>query len=289
MPHIRLCALLFLTASSLVAADPARVADARKLQEERRLPEARAAWEAILHEEPEHVEALFGLAITHLEAEEPKAAVAPLEKLVALHPAEARYHRVLGDAYGLCAQEASIFSKLGLARKCIGAYDRAMELAPDDVSYRRARYDFYSMAPGMAGGGKDREDAELAHIERLDPEQAALIRAEGFVREKKHEEAFAVLEELHRRAPENKVAVYQLGRLAAISGLRLESGAAALVDYLAHMPVPGEPPLWAAHWRLAQVLEKQGDVPQARAHYTQALALNSACDDARTALERLKP
>lgn len=288
MPHLRLTALLLLVASDLIAAEPARVADARRLHEEQRLPEARAAWEAILQAEPDHAEALFGLAITHLEADDAKSAVPPLEKLVGLRPEEARYHRVLGDAYGLCAQQASIFSKLGLARKCIAAYDRAVELAPDDVSYRGARYDFYSMAPGLAGGGRDKAEAELAEIERLDPAHGALIRAEAFVRENKHDEALAVLEELHRRTPENKVAVYQIGRVAAISGRKLEGGAAALADYLAYTPRPGEPPLWAAHWRLGQILEKQGSIEEARAHYTQALALNASCEDARQAIERLK-
>jgi Flp pilus assembly protein TadD len=71
-------------------------------------------------------------------------------------------------------------------------------------------------------------------------------------------------------------------------GQRLDQGASALRQYLASTPTEDEPPLWAAHWRLGQILEKMSDVPGARAEYAAALKLNPTQPQLVEAAARLK-
>lgn len=287
--HLRLCVLLCLTSAGLLAADSERLAEARKLHQEHHFAEARAAFESIIKAEPENPEALLGLGYAQMELGDLPASVATFEKLATLAPSVAHYQQALGDAYGLSAQKASIFSQMGLARKCIAAYDRAVALEPDNLRYRRARYEYYLSAPAIVGGGKDKALAELAEIERRDPLQGGLLRVELLLKDKHAADAFAVLHALREQRPENMVVVYQLGRVAAVTGENLDDGIAALTQYLACTPQPGEPPIWAAHWRLALALEKKGSLDDARAHYTKALRLNADCTEARDALKRLAP
>jgi tetratricopeptide (TPR) repeat protein len=215
------------------------------------------------------------------------AAVRYLEKAAANNPSQARYHHELGDAYGILAQKASMFSKMGYAKKCIAAYDRAVALEPDDVEYRKSRYEFYRAAPSMVGGGMDKALAEVGEIEKRDPVQGAGLRSDLKQKEGKTDEAFAILVELRAKLPDSKVLQFQFGRLVAMTGDKLDEGETALKEYLAYAPKPGEPPLWSAHWRLAQIFEKKGALTEARTQYEETLRLNPAFERAREALKRL--
>lgn len=81
--------------------------------------------------------------------------------------------------------------------------------------------------------------------------------------------------------------LYQIGRLAAVSGERLERGEGALREYLAVGPEPNSPSLAAARWRLGMVLERQGRVAEARRECEAALVLDPKLEGARGSLRKL--
>jgi tetratricopeptide (TPR) repeat protein len=124
-------------------------------------------------------------------------------------------------------------------------------------------------------------------MQKLDVVRGTLALAELSVADKKYEEAFETLENFRRSHPEALDAGYQIGRVAALSGLRLDEGAASLKDYLAHTPDDNQPPLWAAHWRLGQIFEKKGDPAAARTEYAEALKLNPTQPQLIEAMKRL--
>jgi tetratricopeptide (TPR) repeat protein len=194
----------------------------------------------------------------------------------------------LGDAYGVSAEQAGLFSKLGLARQCGAAYERAVALAPGDVSARYALFTFYRQAPSIAGGGFDKARAQAAEIQNLEPVRGTLALAELNVAEKKYAEAFALLVNLRRSHPGAIAATYQIGRAAAMSGLELEQGEAALKEYLHRSPGEEDAPLWAAHWRLGQIFERKGDRAAARAEFAAALQLNPTQPQLLEAMARVK-
>ena len=262
--------------------------DAAALYGDHKFGEAQAAFERLAAAEPGNAEAAYYLGLLALHRNEPEEAVRLLEKATTLAPSTARYLRALGDAYGVSAQQAGLFSKLGFARKCGAAYEQAVKLDPDNVAIRYALFSFDRQAPGIAGGGLDKARAEALEIRKRDPVQGAIALAEVSVAEKKFEEAFAVLEELHRDHPEAALADYQFGRAAAMCGAHLEEGVAALRRYLAHTPGDTEPQPWAAHWRLGQILERQGDLAGARAEFAAGLKENPAQPQLIDAMRRVE-
>jgi tetratricopeptide (TPR) repeat protein len=315
--------LLFLSLAAPVwaAAEPTRFETAVGLFQGKKYPEAQAAFEKIAAAEPKNAEAAYYLGQLALRRSNQEQAVQWLEKATQLALEKSSYFNALGDAYGLSAQKAGIFSKMGFAKKCLAAYDKAVALDPDNLEARENRVGFYREAPGLVGGGMDKAYAEAAEIQKRDwmrgssllislhvsqkkrPEAYALaeeirkrdwargaqILGDLYVDDKKFTEAFALLDEAEARYPDKQVLLYQAGRLAALSGQQLDRGEAALKKYLGYTPANGEPGIFAAHWRLGDIYAKKGDKTAARAEYEASLKLRPGFKPAQDALNNLKP
>ncbi|MDD2763897.1 MAG: tetratricopeptide repeat protein [Opitutaceae bacterium] len=262
--------------------------EAQELYRARRYVEAQAAFEQLIAAEPGNAEAAYRLGRLALLRDDPATAVKWLEKATALTPQSSSYFKSLGDAYGLSAQEAGLFSKPGFARKSLAAYQKGVELDPQSVSAREALYTFHRQAPAIAGGGAAKARTEALEIQKLNAVRGTVLLVDLGVAEEKYQEAFDALENLRRTHPESLAALYQIGRVAALSGLRLEQGEAALKECLAHTPDETQAPLWAARWRLGQIFEKKGDPASARAEYAAALKLNPDQPQLIEARERVK-
>ncbi len=99
----------------------------------------------------------------------------------------------------------------------------------------------------------------------------------------------ATLADAEKAVPDNFGPFYQAGRLLLTTpGGDLSRAERYLKKYLTLDPEPGQPGHAAAHWRLGQLLEKQGKKPEAIAELEQAVRLNPALEDARKDLKRLK-
>ena len=280
-----LLALACVASAGLLRA--ATLAEAQELYRAKRYAEARTAFEQVAAAEPDNADAAYHLGQLALMRDEQEEAVKWLEKATTLAPQSAPYFKALGDAYGLSAQKAGLFSKLGFARKCLAAYEKGVALDPQSVSARNALFTFYRQAPAIIGGGMDKARVQAQEIQKLDVVRGTLALAELSLADKKYDEAFEALENLRRNHPETLDAGYQFGRVAALSGLRLDEGAAALKEYLTHTPDDNQPPLWAAHWRLGQIFEKKGDPAAARTEYAAALKLNPTQPQLIEAMKRL--
>ena len=260
----------------------------RRLFQARKLPEAQAAFAKIAAVEPKNAEAASYLGLLALMRNDSEQAVQWLEKATQLAPANSYYCRLLGDAYGQSAGKAGVFSKFGFAKKCLACYDKAIELDPNNLDARNGRIEYYRRAPAIVGGGMDKAYAEAAEIRRRDPLRGATVLGDLYVAEKKYTEAFALLDELIAQNSANQALLYQVGRLAAISGQQLDRGESALQEYFHHEPTPNEPPLYNAHWRLGTLYERKGDKAAARAEYETALQLRPNYSAAQNALKQLQ-
>ena len=261
---------------------------AEELYNARRYVEARAAFEQVIAAEPNNASAAYHLGDLAMMRDAPEEAAQWLEKATELAPKSSQYFHALGDAYGLSAQKAGLFSKLGFARKCQAAYEHAVALDPEDIEARYALFTYCRQAPSIAGGGLDKARTQAIEIQKRDHLRGALALVEVSVADHKFAEAFAALDEIRRLHPDSSIANYQFGRAAAMCGQRLDQGASALRQYIATTPDEDQPPLWAAHWRLGQILEKMGDVPGARAEYAAALKLNPTQPQLVEAARRVK-
>jgi hypothetical protein len=124
---------------------------------------------------------------------------------------------------------------------------------------------------------------------RLAPDSLAPLRGLASVHAaaKRWDAAFAALDRVLARDPGDLTALYNTGRVAALSGARLESGERALRAYLARHHRPDLPSHAAAHWRLGMILEARGDLAGARREYGSALRLDPQHADAQAALRAL--
>lgn len=279
---------LCLLPSALAAADPAAFAAAVELYQQRKPLEAQQAFEALAQSDPENGDIQFYLGRLALQRDNPSQALVHLEKAVALAPHDSRFHLRLGDAYGRSAQKAGLFSKMSLAAKCRAEYEKAVELDPKSLEARLSLLGFYQQAPAIAGGGLDKAHVQAEEIKKLDANRGRIAVAGLYVVEKKYDLAFAEFETALQQNPADYAALYQTGRLAAITGEKLDRGLTTLRQCLTQNPPEGQPPHAAAHWRIGNILEKIGDQPGARAAYEAALKVDPKFPQAIDSLQKLK-
>jgi tetratricopeptide (TPR) repeat protein len=314
-------AALLLLAAPLDAQRP-ELAPAVQLFDRGQFAEAKPLFVAAAQRDPRNAEAHYYLGRVAMHDGALADATRALERATALDATRSVYFEWLGNAYGLQARRANVLKQAGLARKTIGAWDRAVALDPGNLDARANRMQYYLEAPGFLGGSEDKAVAEAAEIRRRDPYRGALATAVLHERKKRYadaertyldairqfpdslglryrlgfgyqaikqwDKAFAVWDDLLRVRPGEAGALYQVGRTGALSGQRLDRAEQALREYLRTTRGPTDPPAGAAHYRLGMVLEQRGDRAGARTEYEAALRLDPAHKDAKAALKKLE-
>jgi len=271
--------------------------------------------------EPKNADAKVLWVRVLLQHGEAKKAIAIAKDAVELAPDNARTHYWLGNAYGHRIGQVGMISKLAIAPKLRGAFERAVALDPDLVDARNSLVDFYLQAPSAMGGGIDKARSQVAQIAARDPAMGHAANARVLIADDKLDEALAELEAAHAAKPEEAryrlnlglayqqakqwerafavfqhwveedqdatSAWYQLGRTSALSGLQVDVGIAALQRYLSLPIAPGTPEAQHAWYRLGQVLALAGRKDEARGAFRKALAIDSHHADAKAALAKL--
>lgn len=287
LPLSIVCLLAGLPPAATAA--PADLESARALFTARKLAEAQQTFEQLAAADPKHPDVNYYLGQLANRRNEPDKALKYFEAAVAAAPSDARHHHGLGDAYGRSAQQAGVLSKFGLAKKCLAAYQRAVELEPGNLDFRQSLFEYYRQAPGLAGGGFDKAAAQAAAMKQIDPTRGRIAFATLYAGEKKYEQAFAEFDEVLKTNPDDYTTLYQVGRLAAITGHYVDRGVASLRRCLA-LPAPTTPNTpghAAAHWRLGQLREKQSDPASARIAYEAAVKLDPTFNPAADSLRKL--
>lgn len=249
------------------------------------------------------------------------AAIEKAEAWAKREPQSSVAHLWLGRVYGRQAIEANVFTKLSWAGKCREAWETAVKLDPSNIDARFDLLGYYLQAPGVAGGGRDKAEATLPEIDALNASFGELARgqikasekdlagalrhfeaavtadpdsvrartalASLHLREKRNIEARAVWQQLLERKPEDAYAVYQLGRMAAVTGEELEDGLAKLDAFLTMAETPDDLSKPAAHWRRGQILVKLGRTEEARAALQLAMSDADVASLAKADLDKL--
>lgn len=144
----------------------------------------------------------------------------------------------LGDAYCNQAQQASMFSALGLAKKCIAQYETAVQQFPDNANALVAAMRFYFEAPGVAGGSSKKGRELLAKLDEVSAEDANTYRI--FLREKEGDSAgaMALADKLSQQRLESARNHYELARF--YRDKQLLAKAKPLFEALRNKPVTAE-------------------------------------------------
>jgi tetratricopeptide (TPR) repeat protein len=129
--------------------------------------------------------------------------------------------------------------------------------------------------------------AQVAEIRRLDAANGRVAFATVCLADSRYSEAFAEFAPVLRQYPDDFLALYQIGRCAAVSGQQLDRGIAALRRCLI-LPEPeaatGLPSYANVHYRLGNLLEKEGRGEEAKREYARASAANADFRPAKVVL-----
>jgi tetratricopeptide (TPR) repeat protein len=311
---------LSLLAGSAEAAE-SRSDEGARLFAARKFEQARLSLEGAVRDDPADALAASYLGRVYLAEGSSDLAIEWMERSIALEPSSAEYHLWLGRAYGYQAIRASVLKQPALAKKVRKEFEQASRLDPDNLEARFGLIEFYLQAPGILGGsekkakeqaeevrkrnelqghrafgriaehGKDFDQAlreyERAGAEFAEKAEPAYWTGALYTRRKEYAKAFDVYEKLLEKNPAEMAACYQIGRVAALSGERLERGAECLRSYLLREPGPDDPSLASAHYRLGLLYEKKGSRELARREYSAALEIEPTLADARQALKKI--
>lgn len=275
-------------ATTALGLDPAQAVRIHDLVRHRQFPEAQAELEQIVAANPRDAEAQYRLGKVRLDRGQLEDSVRALETATSLAPGNSDYYRVLGDAYGISAQRAGLFAKLGFARKCKAAYDKAVALDPKNINARWSVMEYCRQAPAIVGGGMDGAYTQAAEIRKLDARRGIAAYAMLYATEKKYDEAFAMFGEALKTAPDDYEVLYRIGQFAAISGREVDRGIASLQRCLELSPPSNSPGHAPVQWRLGNLLAAKGDKAGARAAYEAALKIDPNFPQALEALRKLQ-
>jgi tetratricopeptide (TPR) repeat protein len=135
-----------------------------------------------------------------------------LEKALKAYP-QAETYNLAGGIYGTQAGQASIFSKLGYAKKSKKYLQKAYDADPTNVAYISGLIQFNIQAPGIAGGDMDAVESLLKQMEKYNKKQAIILRIQYLIEEEDEETALRYLDEEISKNPSNVGLVYSKGFL----------------------------------------------------------------------------
>ena len=311
--------LLTLVAASLPAQHAERAARAYK---ERRFAEARSDYEALFRANPRDASAAYWLGRIALAEDDSERGVKWMERAVALDDRNSHYHFMLGSALGDHVDRVSKLKLPFMAKRIKGAFDRAVQLDPNNLEAREGLRIFYVRAPSVMGGSmaKAREQAaeihqrstwrghyayaQLAeHEKRLDEAerrlQAAVAAVDsatpqwilgGFYQQHgRWKDAVATYERLLREHPTEVNAHLGIARSVILGDLPVVRAEEAVKAWMANLPKDAPPGTHSiAHQRMGEVLQRSGKPIEARAAFQRALELDPKNERAKKGLASVR-
>ena len=310
-----LCWLLF---AALVCSAPASTGN--ELLASGKADEAVAALQKAVNDNPNDAASFNQLCRAYYSYGNWDKAISACEKSVAIDANNSMYHLWLGRSYGEKADNSSVFSAPGLAKKARVEFETSVKLNPENVDARGDLSEFYVEAPGMMGGGTDKAEAQAQALEKLFPSRAHWIRARIAEKKKdyttaekeyreaiqshensatwldlasyyRHRDKLTEMEDAINHAVDGKVdppeALFEAAETLIRTGRNFSKATELLHKYLNSGHLVEEAPAFKAHYQLGVVLEKQGDKKAAAQEYSAALAMARGFSRAKEALDRV--
>lgn len=238
-------------------------------------------------------------------------AIHECETAVRLMPQESEYHLWLGRAYGEKADKIHSIKAYGLAKKVRDEFERAVQLDGANVDALSDLGEFYTAAPGIVGGGKQKAQNVAQTLERYGAAQAHQLKGRLAEKDKnlplaetefkaaveasqqsadawmalasfyaRHRQSDKMLEALHagidadaQAAKPHGAALVDGASLLTRNNLEPQLAIQLLRLYLASPNKSADTPAFQVHAQLSRLLEQQGDHEGAQQQIAAAAAL----------------
>lgn len=314
--HLIRIAFVFLLLSGVrLLADDAQ---ANALLQQGRVDEARAVLQRSITAQPDNASAHQLLCRVYYAQEMADDAIRECELSATQDPSNSNTQMWLGRAYGMKASHANPLVAFSLARKVRYAFERAVQLDPQNVQAMSDLGQFYVYAPAIVGGGLDKARTLANQMQpRYAPQSHRLL---GFVAAQNKDAATAEAEFkkaiLANRTPAAYIDLsqfYQQQKQTNKAIEALQTGVAAdrrkdasLVDaasiltemnispqfaesllrqYLASPAKSEDAPAFKVRVQLGDLLAHQGDTAGAHREYAAAISVASNYVPARKAMQ----
>lgn len=318
IPHARIriaFSLLLLFSTRLLLADTTQ---ANNLLQQGRVDEALTSLHEVLAAEPRDAQAHLILCRVYYAQDLADKAIHECELAAANAPSSSDTQVWLGRAYGFKASHANPFAALSLAIKVRKAFERGVELDPENIQAMSDLGEFYVAAPSLIGGGLDKAEALAGRMQTRFPAQAhrllALIAekkkdnttAEGefvnaatigktpeayvdlgffYQRRNQPDKMFNALQTAinidHRKGP----AIVDAASILTDAHLSPDLAENLLRTYLSSSAKTDDAPAFKVHVQLGDLLAQHGDPAGAHREYAAALALAPNYAPARKAMQ----
>ena len=300
------------------------LADAQRDYNAGRYNRAVDALNSAIAKSPNDASLNFLLGESYYQLGEFPRAVASLERAVQFAPKDSEYHNWLGKAYGRKAEGSIFLSAMSWARKTHREFEIAIELDPQNFEAQRDLIRYEMNAPSVVGGGDDKALKHIDGLEKIDPIQGQLARAEFFATKKRMPEADAAfgkilesnadrvgvyfeltdyyrdrgnadkmgqaLDKAERIDPEDRRLKFYKGIFLVMKGKKPVEAEMMLKSYLATVPDNSDlPPHAAAREWLGKLYEAQGRFSEAAEQYRLSFMLdphNKAVEEELKRVER---
>ena len=273
-----------------VSAQSGSIEDGKRLLEQKDYKAAKTIFEELTKSDSKNHEAFYYLGRSLFELEEYKKSVKALEKSIKIHPTSSDYHAWLGYAQGRRINEVNMVSKITMIGKLQKSLKTAIELDPSNLEARWALCQYLIVAPAIAGGNVEEAKKQALEIKKIEKNRGYVALIAVYTEESHYEDAFDLCEKVLIELSDKAPFLYQMGRVSALSGERLDRGIECLNMYLTSEleTTPITPGKDAAYWAMGRIYEHKNDIESATRAYVRVLKINPNFELAKKALKNIR-
>ena len=288
--HILIICVLTFSALSAQQNKVTEFEQAQALFESGKYQQAQKLLSKIVAKQPDFAEAYFYLGRTYIRLNKMSDAVDSFEKTVSLCDTSAKYHLIYGNALFMLAGQGSKFKLFGRIKKGRRELDRAIELDPENLPARYALIQFYSQAPGIMGGDKNKAKQYMDEMIQIDSLNILAIAAKSqqLIYDKNLAQARLQLKQAVQscKTSQDSLQIGTMFNLLGYAYLKEENCPQAIDSFNMYITLaPKEP---NAHDSLGEAYYKCGDLDAAIAEYEKALSMNPEFKNSQKMLKKIK-
>ena len=239
----------------------------------------------VIDEDENNAEAFFYLALTYEQLKDPDEAVDYCEKATELNPNNIDYQFKLGQLYSMTVHDASIFSRISIAKDMRDAFKKVIELDPNHLEAQIGLARFYSNAPGIAGGDMDLAFKHAETVKQLNERRGHFIFYEIYESQNEYQKAEAELDIILTKYKSDK-SLYSLYNTYGYLLLRQNKVGEAIQKFKKQIEL--RPDLANPYDSYAEALRKKGDLNESLAMYRKALSINPKLENAKQMIEEIE-